>query len=208
MRYLFVTGALTVVLAAGLAVIKPGDVFSQQTRVELRPVQITRPGETVTIPHVVGQQVQEAESDETTQLNHLDAQLGQQAESLVKQLADATDEKDRAKLTENLQETLTQQFDTQQKVRELEVVAIEARAKKLRDVINKRNDGRRSIIDKRLDQLLREAEGLGWNSPAGGAVVYGQPYGRQVGNNLWSNHAGYPAGRQPSPNPAATPRER
>ncbi|HEV3024616.1 MAG TPA: hypothetical protein VGX76_19205, partial [Pirellulales bacterium] len=45
---------------------------------------------------------------------------------------------------------------------------IEARVKKLREVINKRNEAKRSIIDKRLDQLIREADGLGWNAPAAG----------------------------------------
>ena len=36
---------------------------------------------------------------------------------------------------------------------------IEAKVKKLRDVITRRNDARRSIIDKRFDQLLSEADG-------------------------------------------------
>lgn len=172
MRYLFLTGGLTLVLAIGLAVTKTGDAFGQQRRVEYLQTQSSQ----VPIVLGVGQQIQQVdhESDETTRLSALDAQLGQQAESLVKQLAEATEENDRAKLKQSLQETLAQQFDTQQKVRELEVASVEARVKKLRDVITKRNDARRSIIDRRLDQLVREAEGLGWNSPAGGPVLYGQ----------------------------------
>jgi hypothetical protein len=102
-------------------------------------------------------------------------QHANQAESLAKQLADASDEKQKAELKEKLQDTLGRQFDTQQKARELEVARIEAKVKKLRDTITKRHDARRTIIDKRLDQLLSEAEGLGWNSPSAGgghAAVY------------------------------------
>jgi hypothetical protein len=164
MRYVFLAGGLTLVLAAGLA-------LGQQPNVQFVPVQNNQG---LRVPIAVAQpgQEAEAETDEMTRLNTLDLQLGQKVESLVKQLADTTDENDRAKVKQSLQETLAQQFDTQQKVRELEVADVEARVKKLRDIITKRNDARRTIIEKRLDQLVREAEGLGWNSPAGGPVVY------------------------------------
>ena len=42
--------------------------------------------------------------------------------------------------------------------------------KKLRDVMKKRSDARATIIDKRLDQLLNEASGLGWSTPRGSGV--------------------------------------
>ncbi|HET6882567.1 MAG TPA: hypothetical protein VFI31_20540 [Pirellulales bacterium] len=108
-------------------------------------------------------------SQEMAQLSAQDTQLANEAESLAKQLADATDEKQKAELKEKLHDTLGRQFDAQQKARELEVARIEAKVKKLRDTITKRNDARRTILDKRLDQLLSEAEGLGWNSPSGGS---------------------------------------
>lgn len=125
------------------------------------------PGVAPTPGYFIAHQVGDSEqgSDEVAQLSAQDAQLANEAESLAKQLAEATDDK-KAELKEKLQDTLSRQFDAQQKARELEVARVEARVKKLRDTIAKRNEARRSIIDKRLDQLLSDAEGLGWNSPA------------------------------------------
>jgi hypothetical protein len=37
----------------------------------------------------------------------------------------------------------------------------------LREIMRKRSESRQTIIDKRLDQLLREADGLGWTLPPG-----------------------------------------
>jgi hypothetical protein len=33
--------------------------------------------------------------------------------------------------------------------------------------MKKRDEERKTIIDKRLDQIVREAEGLGWSPPPG-----------------------------------------
>ena len=62
---------------------------------------------------------------------------------------------------------MEKEFDLQQKRRDLDLVRVEARLKKVRDLMKKRSEARQSIIDKRLDQLIREAEGLGWTPPAG-----------------------------------------
>jgi hypothetical protein len=175
MRYVLVTGSLIITFAAGSAIFRASTAAGQQ------PVNRFLTAPPGAAGHAVVQygQPHDEQSDETAKLNARDAELGQEAESLVKQLADATDDKQRDSIKDKLQETLAQQFDTQQKVRELEVTRIEAKVKKLRDVISKRNDARRSIIEKRLDQLIREAEGLGWNSPTGspayGAVYLPQP---------------------------------
>jgi hypothetical protein len=202
MRYAFLTGMFTLVVTAGLAAMKTGDASGQTPRVEHVPNRYD-----VRVPLVVGQQVQVADSegDEMSRLNLLDAQLGQQAESLVKQLAETTDDNERAKLKQSLQDTLSQQFDTQQKVRELEVANIEARVKKLRDTINKRSESRRTIIERRLDQLVRESEGLGWNSPAGGAGGYSGPVGAGFFGNPYGVSARSPHGgvQPPAPMPRA-----
>lgn len=103
---------------------------------------------------------------EAVQLHASDAQLGQAAEALIQQYGQTEDEQQRNNLKEQLGETLAKQFDVQQQLREHEIAKIEAKVKKLRDIITKRTDARKSIIERRLDQLLREADGLGWNSPA------------------------------------------
>lgn len=173
MRYLFISGSMIVTFAVGIALLKANSAAGQQAVNRF----VTPPPGVSSYAVVQYGQSHDEQSDETTKLNARDAELGQEVESLVKQLADATDEKQRDTIKDKLQETLAQQFDTQQKVRELEVARIEAKAKKLRDVITKRNDARRSIIEKRLDQLIREADGLGWNSPAGSPTYgYGTVY--------------------------------
>ena len=166
MRSRLVTGLSILSITATAAIATVGSVVGQTSTVR---VVATPPG----APHarfVIEKQLQAVDepSEEMARLNAQDAQLGHEAESLAKQLADADDEKQRAEIKDKLHETLAQQFDAQQKVRELEVGRIEAKVKKLRATISKRNDARRTVIDKRFDQLLSEAEGLGWNSPAVG----------------------------------------
>ena len=71
----------------------------------------------------------------------------------------------RSKVKEKLSAALVKQFDAQQKRRELELSRVEAQVKKLRALMKKRDEERKTIIDKRLDQLIREADGLGWSPP-------------------------------------------
>jgi len=93
--------------------------------------------------------------------------LERETANLVEEYSRTEDEAQRGKTRAKLAETLQKQFDLQQKRRDLEVARIEAQLKKLRDIMRKRGESRQTIIDKRLDQLLREAEGLGWTPPHG-----------------------------------------
>ena len=93
-----------------------------------------------------------------------------EASHLMKEYAGADNEDKRAKIKTKVQEALGKQFDAQQKRRDLELTRLEAQTKKLRDLMKKRTDARTTIIEKRLDQLLREADGLGWASPHGPTI--------------------------------------
>lgn len=167
MRYVFVSGALLSSMALAAAMVSLPLAVAQQPAARFVPAPPASAG----AGYVLRQHVdfREAGSEEMAELSAQDAQLGQEAESLARQLADAGDEKQKAEIKEKLQDTLSRQFDAQQKARELEVARIEAKVKKLRDTITKRNEVRRTIIEKRFDQLQREADGLGWNSPPTGA---------------------------------------
>jgi hypothetical protein len=59
---------------------------------------------------------------------------------------------------------LDKQFAVQQQVRGREIAAIEARVRKVRDLLEKRDASRKQIIERRIEQLIKEAEGLGWQS--------------------------------------------
>jgi hypothetical protein len=105
-------------------------------------------------PKLAELQNQEVESDR--EVNNLLADYGR------------TDkEGDRAAIKKKLTASLEKLFDAQQKRREIEVARIEEQLKNLRLLIKKRTESKEKIIDRRLDQLLQDAEGLGWSSPQG-----------------------------------------
>jgi hypothetical protein len=88
--------------------------------------------------------------------------LTHETEQVVRQLGEAKSDSDKEKLRTKLNEILEKQFDQRQKRHEHEIEALEAQVKKLRELVQKRNDNRRDIVSKRLDQILRDAQGLGW----------------------------------------------
>jgi len=93
-------------------------------------------------------------------------QAQQEIPNLLAKYGETTDEKERAKIKEGLSKVLAKLFDLQQKERESEIADIEGRVRRLREMLDKRTKARQSIITNRLEQLLREAEGLGWVEPA------------------------------------------
>lgn len=88
-------------------------------------------------------------------------ELAHKSQELVKQLAKAEGDK-KDKIKDQLTDTLGKQFDARQKRHDGEIKALEAQVKKLKELVQKRQENRREIISKRLEQLVREAEGLGW----------------------------------------------
>ncbi len=108
-----------------------------------------------------------------SQLEQAHSKLNREGESLASQYAEATDDAERQKIKAQLAELLGRQFELQQQIREDEVAQLESRVKKLRSVIEKRKEARQSIVNNRLEQLLRDAEGLGWSAaPSGGSPAF------------------------------------
>jgi hypothetical protein len=91
-----------------------------------------------------------------------DQQLAHQANELARKLREAKTDAEKDKLKARLTETLEKQFDLRQKRHTTEIENLEAQVKKLKELVQKRQEARRDIISKRMDQLQREAEGLGW----------------------------------------------
>ena len=88
--------------------------------------------------------------------------LSRQAEVFARQLAEAKSDGDREKLKGQLAEVLEKQFDQRQKRHEEEIKQLEAQIKKLKDLVDKRQENRREIINARLTQIVKESQGLGW----------------------------------------------
>jgi hypothetical protein len=93
---------------------------------------------------------------------HEEASLAQKATSLAKQLGTVKSDDDRDKLKTELSTVLEKQFDLRQKRHQKEIDSLETQVKKLKNLVDKRQENRREIIAKRLEQIQREADGLGW----------------------------------------------
>ena len=65
-------------------------------------------------------------------------------------------------LKTKLSDLLEKQFDQRQKRHEDEIKQLEAQIKKLKDLVEKRQENRREIITARLNQIVKESQGLGW----------------------------------------------
>ncbi len=59
----------------------------------------------------------------------------------------------RVKLKEELTTLLNEHFDVRQKRRQLQIKRMEEELKKLRDAVTKRDESRKTIVDKRLNEL-------------------------------------------------------
>jgi hypothetical protein len=108
-----------------------------------------------------------AKDPEMQKLLGEEAKSEREADGLLKEYAHKENASDRAKIKAKLTEVLGKQFDAQQARRDVELARLETQVKKLRELMKKRSDARQTIVDKRLDQLISAAEGLGWNTSPG-----------------------------------------
>ncbi len=88
--------------------------------------------------------------------------LARRTEELARKLGEAKSESDKSEIKTELAAGLEKQFDLRQKRHHDEIAELEAKVKQLKDLVEKRQENRREIVAKRLDQILRDAEGLGW----------------------------------------------
>jgi hypothetical protein len=61
---------------------------------------------------------------------------------------------------------LAKQFDQHVQQQQKELENLEKQIASLRTVLRKRQDSKTAIVDRRVDQLLLEADGMGWNVPS------------------------------------------
>jgi hypothetical protein len=108
-----------------------------------------------------------ADDPEMAKLAEAEAELAHASEELLAQYAAADKPDEQKRLKAELRDALAKQFDVQRQQRELELARVEERIKKVREQVKKRNEARETIVDRRLDQLINDAEGLGWTAPAG-----------------------------------------
>ncbi len=121
-------------------------------------------------------------------------QVASEFANLVKQYLEAKD--DQKKLTrQRLVEALGKQYDEQRAQQKREIDDLQSQLKRLEDLMKKRDAARQQIIDRRIDQLVQEAQGLGWLPSAPGQPgTTGSAYGQQFGFAGGGRSYSYPGG--------------
>jgi hypothetical protein len=92
-----------------------------------------------------------------------------QSAQLVHDYVKAEKDDEKKEIRKKLADALGKQFDAHMEQQQKELVALERQIADLRAILKKRQDAKTDIIDRRMDQLIRDAEGLGWTAP-------GSPY--------------------------------
>ena len=96
---------------------------------------------------------------ELMQVMHLD----QRVEELVGQWKKAESASGRDKVETQLHESVEAQFRASLNLQQMEIAQLEAKAKQLREQLELRGAKQKEIVDFRVQQLLRDEQGLGWN---------------------------------------------
>lgn len=91
-----------------------------------------------------------------------EAQLVSQTDDLIRQLETAESAPQLVDAKAKLSDHLGKWFDVRQKRQEREIEALEAQVKTLKELARKRQENREEIISRKLDQLVRDSQGLGF----------------------------------------------
>jgi hypothetical protein len=95
---------------------------------------------------------------------------------IVKQFRLSTDDQERRRLQEALAKVVSQHFDVRQQMRQRELQELEAQLARLKDVHQRREREKDQIVRDRVQQLLRDADGLGWGSGSATPRTLGLQY--------------------------------
>jgi methionine-rich copper-binding protein CopC len=94
---------------------------------------------------------------------------------LAHQYVAAEKPEDKKDLRKKLSDELSKEFDAHIKRQQKELEDLEKQIANLRKVLAKRLEAKGTIVERRAEQLIQDAEGLGWNAPSSPRGAYGQP---------------------------------
>jgi hypothetical protein len=101
----------------------------------------------------------------------------QQPRQLIERWKAAQDSNERDKVEATLRETLKSEFAVRLAAHEREIKELEEKIRQLRNRLNLRREKQDEIVDHRLQQVLRDAQGLGWGTDGmGGQSLFHSPY--------------------------------
>jgi len=81
---------------------------------------------------------------------------------LARKYGKAEGDDEKKDIRKKLTETVGQQFDEHMKAQEKQLVALEKQVAGVKATMRKRSDAKSAIVERRIEQLLYEADGLGW----------------------------------------------
>jgi hypothetical protein len=99
---------------------------------------------------------------EQHELSVAESALARKADGFKRMLEQAKGDTQRNEVRAKLSENLGKQFDFRQKRHRLEIEALERQVAKLKELVRKRQDSREEIISRRVEEIQREVDGLGW----------------------------------------------
>jgi hypothetical protein len=134
-----------------------------------------------TAPHIVsGQQTSQGTNPGEHVTQVLAGQLGQydwtqawgqqfglyqKANDLAQRYVKTEKDSEKTAVRKELTDVLKQQFEEHMKHQEQEVKKLEEQIKELRKTLDRRRDAKDKIIERRFEQLVDNAQGLGWGPP-------------------------------------------
>jgi len=92
------------------------------------------------------------------------AEQENETQRLVSEYRQTEDEKERGWIAGELSKAIAKHFDIRQETRERELKQLEAQVRRLRELHDKRTKEKGQIVQDRVRQLLRDADGLGWGT--------------------------------------------
>jgi hypothetical protein len=91
---------------------------------------------------------------------------------LAREYVKADKEDAKKDIRKKLTDSLAKQFDQHLSQQQKELDDLEKQIANLKDVVKKRQAAKNDIVERRLEQLIREAEGLGWTAPGSPRPLY------------------------------------
>jgi hypothetical protein len=91
-----------------------------------------------------------------------DRDRDERTRKLLSDYSRTDDEKERARVLEELTKVVSEQFERRQEIRERELKEVEEHVRKLRELHQRRAKEKDQIVRDRVRQLLRDVDGLGW----------------------------------------------
>jgi hypothetical protein len=123
------------------------------------------------------------------------------ASDLAKAYVHADKKDKKQEIRKKLDEVLSKQFDQHMEHQKKELDDLEKQIEQLKATLKKRQEAKGTIVERRADQLINEAEGLGWTTPSaprGGGMGGSGGFG---GSRSWSG----PSDALPRPGVSSAP---